>query len=62
MEDIDLQAEEWVYADIDRGVREYLNKKLQYFYNNVDDPYVYVRPVIGYYRQDCTSNSTGNCH
>ena len=52
IEDIDPQDEEWVFTDIDREIRWYLNKKLQYFYNNVDDPYVYIRPVIGYYRQD----------
>ena len=31
----------------------HLIKKLKYFFSNWHDSYTYVRPVLGYYRQDC---------
>lgn len=39
----------------------YLMKKLNYFFSNWHDSYTYVRPVLGYYRQDC-EDCTGGPH
>lgn len=58
---IDMYDCEWTFSDIHREIRWHLHKKLRFFYDNVDDAYVYVRPVIGYYRRDC-DNGNGGYH
>lgn len=48
--EVDMYDEEAFVDDASRTLRNYLPKKLQWYYDNYDDPFVYVRPIIGTYR------------